>query len=126
MGFQQFALILVHRICTDMISNRALARCIRHLFGFDPCSFTATPLLLALSDDVSTMLLKCRFFDNNEMAEKNPLQALVEEHKLKIKVDENIRQAYSNGWLKHSAWYVNGDGKPKMAKTNYEYKGGEQ
>jgi hypothetical protein len=68
----------------------------------------------------------CRFFDKNETAEKNPLQVLVEEHKLKIKVDEKVQQAYSNGWLKHSAWYVNGDGKPKMAKANFEYKGGEQ
>ena len=67
----------------------------------------------------------CRFFDKNATAEKNPLQALVEEHKLRIKVDEKIQQAYSNGWLKHSAWFVNGDGKPKMAKTNHEYKGGE-
>ena len=68
----------------------------------------------------------CRFFDKNERAQKNPLQLLVEEHKLKIKVDEKIEQAYSNGWLKHSAWFFNGDGNPKMAKTNYEYKGGKQ
>lgn len=66
-----------------------------------------------------------RFFDTNRTAQKNPLQALVEKHRLKIKVDEKIQQAYSNGWMKHSAWYVNGDGKPKMAKTNHEYKGGE-
>ena len=51
---------------------------------------------------------------------------LVEKHKLKIKVDEKIEQAYSNGWRGHSAWYINGDGKPAMAKKNYAYKGGER
>jgi predicted secreted protein len=67
-----------------------------------------------------------RFFEKNRSAQKNPLQVLVEKHKLKIKVDEKIEQAYSNGWRGHSAWYINGDGKPAMAKKNYAYKGGER
>ena len=36
----------------------------------------------------------------------NPLQALVQEHGLKLKVDRTIPQQYSNGWRAHAAWFV--------------------
>ena len=62
------------------------------------------------------------YLEANPEAEKNPLQALVEKHGLAVKVDEGIQKAYSNGWLAHCAWFVNGNGKATMARRNFEYR----